>query len=403
MTPGPAGLGGVRAQFPALAAGLCELDNAATTHKPRAVLDALRRHDEEACANVHRATHRRARAATGAYEGARAAVARFLFAEPREVVFTRNATEAVNLVARGWAEPRLHRGDRVVVTALEHHSNLVPWQQVCRRTGAELVVLPCDERGRLPLPGALPARTRLLAATRVSNALGTIVDTTALVPLARAHGAAALLDLAQAAGHLPLDEGSRQADFVVLSAHKMYGPTGLGVLRGHHARLLEMEPVSFGGEMVSSVRPEGAEWQAPPLRFEAGTPPIAQAVGHAAALEFLESIGLPAVRAHEVALLERLLDGLSRVEGVRVAGPATAAERSGAVSLTVPGGDVQVAAAVLDMAGVAVRAGWHCAQPLLERHLACGPTLRASVAVYTDAQDVDRFLAALPEAVAACR
>lgn len=392
-----------RAQFPALAGGRVELDNAATTHKPRAVLDALRRHDEQACANVHRAAHARARAATAAYEGARARVARFLAAEPREVVFTQNATAGINLVARAWAEPRLRAGDRVAVTALEHHSNLVPWQQVCRRTGAELVVLPCDAQGRCPVPRELPARTRLVAATRVSNALGSIVDTLELVENAQRAGAAVLLDLAQAAGHLPLDGGSHDADFVVLSAHKVYGPTGLGVLRGKAARLGEMEPVAYGGEMVSAVRPDGAEWQLPPLRFEAGTPPITQAVGLAAALDFVDGLGLPDIREHELDLLERLLAGLSRVEGVRVAGPPTAAERSGAVSLVIPGGDVQVAAAVLDMAGIAVRAGWHCAQPLLEAHLRCGPTLRASVAAYTSAEDVDRFLAALPEAVAASR
>jgi cysteine desulfurase/selenocysteine lyase len=392
-----------RAQFPALASGPVELDNAATTHKPRAVLDALRAHDEQACANVHRAAHARARAATAAYEGARARVARFLAAEPREVVFTQNATAAINLVARGWAEPRLAPGDCVVVTALEHHSNLVPWQQVCRRTGAELAVLPCDDRGRVAIPRELPPRTRLVAATRVSNALGTLVDTLDLVENARRAGAAVLLDLSQAAAHLPLDGGSHDADFVVFSAHKAYGPTGLGVLRGKAARLLEMEPVTFGGEMVSSVRPEGAEWQLPPLRFEAGTPPIAQAAALAAALDFIDAIGLPDIREHELDLLERLLAGLARVEGVRVAGPPTAAERSGAVALVIPGGDVQVAATVLDLAGVSVRAGWHCAQPLLERHLGCGPTLRASVALYTNAADVERFLDVLPEAVAACR
>ena len=392
-----------RAQFPALASGPVELDNAATTHKPRSVLDAVRRHDEQACANVHRAAHARARAATQAYEEARARVARFLAAEPREVVFTQNATAGINLVARGWAEPRLTPGDRVLVTALEHHGNLVPWQQVCRRTGAELVVLPCDARGRLPLPRELPPRTRLVAATRVSNALGTLVDTQELVENAQRAGAAVLLDLAQAAGHLPLDGGSHDADFVVFSAHKLYGPTGLGVLRGKAARLAEMEPVTFGGEMVSSVRPEGAEWQLPPLRFEAGTPPIAQAAGLAAALDFIDGIGLPNIREHELLLLERLLAGLARVEGVRVVGPPTAAERSGAVSLVIPGGDVQVAATVLDLAGVSVRAGWHCAQPLLERHLGCGPTLRASVAVYTDAADIERFLDVLPEALASCR
>jgi cysteine desulfurase/selenocysteine lyase len=403
VSPDPVALGDVRAQFPALAGGLVELDNAATTHKPLAVLDALRRHDVESNANVHRATHRRARAATEAYEGARAAVARFLAAEPREVVFTRNATEAINLVARGWAQPRLAAGDRVVVTALEHHSNLVPWQQVCRRTGAELVVLPCDARGRVAVPRELPPRSKLVASTRVSNALGTIVDTEALVRLAHASGAAVLLDLAQAAAHLPLDAGSRDADFVVLSAHKLYGPTGIGVLRGRVARLLETEPVNFGGEMVSDVQPDAASWQAPPLRFEAGTPPIAQAAGLAAAVEFVEGVGVATIREHELSLLTRLIEGLARVDGVRVAGPPTAAERSGAVSVVIDGGDVQTAAAVLDMAGIAVRAGWHCAQPLLQRHLACGPTLRASVAVYSSREDVDRFLAALPEAVAASR
>ena len=392
-----------RALFPALADRRVELDNAATTQKPQAVLDALARHDREASGNVHRATHQRARAATEAYEGARAKAARFLGAEPREAVFTRNATEGINLVARGWAEPRLQRGDRVAVTALEHHSNLVPWQQVCARTGAELVVLPCDARGRLPIPDALPPRTKLLASTRVSNALGSLVDTTALVRLAHAHGAAALLDLAQAGGHLPLDDGSRAADFVVLSAHKMYGPTGLGVLRGKAARLEEMQPVSFGGEMVSDVQPDGATWQAPPLRFEPGTPPIAQATGFAAALDVLQGVGVAAAREHELALLRRLLDGLRRVEGVAVAGPERAEERSGAVSLVIEGGDVQAAAAVLDLAGIAVRAGWHCAQPLLQRHLACGPTLRASVALYNSEEDIDRFLAALPEAAAASR
>ncbi|HEX5010591.1 MAG TPA: aminotransferase class V-fold PLP-dependent enzyme, partial [Planctomycetota bacterium] len=305
MTPEEA-----RAQVPALAGGRVELDNAATTQKPLAVLDALRRHDVEATANVHRATHQRARAATEAYEGARAAAARFLGAEPRQVVFTRNATEGINLVARGWAEPRLQRGDRVAVTALEHHSNLVPWQQVCARTGAELIVLPCDARGRLPLPATLPPRTKLVASTRVSNALGTIVDTSALVQLAHAHGAAALLDLAQAAGHLAADEGTRAADFVVLSAHKMYGPTGLGLLRARAERLDELQPVSFGGEMVSDVQPDRATWQAPPLRFEAGTPPIAQAAGFAAALRFLQEVGFERAREHELDLLRRLLDGL---------------------------------------------------------------------------------------------
>jgi len=393
----------VRARFPALAAGgEVALDNAATTHRPQAVLDALVHAYREHNANVHRASHRTARLATEGYEGARRAVARFLGAEPGEVVFTRNATEAINLVARSFAEPRTGRDDVLAVSALEHHSNLLPWQQLCRRTGARLHVLPVDREGLLVEPWTLPPRTRLLALTRVSNALGTIVDTEAAVARAHAAGVPVLLDLCQAVAHLPLDAGSRAADFLAFSAHKAYGPFGLGVLRGRAAHLAAMEPVSFGGEMVASVSQHEARWQAPPLRFEAGTPPVAEAIAFVPALELIEELTLPAIRAHELSLLERLLAGLSRVAHVRVVGPPRAEQRSGAVSLAIDGGDVQVAAGVLDLQGVAVRAGFHCAEPLLAG-LGCGPTLRASVAVYTSAGDIDALLAALPEAVAASR
>jgi cysteine desulfurase/selenocysteine lyase len=391
----------LRRRFPALRDERgAPLDNAATTHRPEAVIDALVAFYAGPNANVHRASHRRAREATELYERARRRVARFLAAEPREVVFTRNATDAVNLAARGWAEPRLAPGDVVVVTALEHHSNLVPWQQVCARTGARLEVLPVDARGRPAVPDALPERTRIVAATRVSNALGTLVDTTALVALAHGSGAAVLLDLAQAAGHLPLDEGSRRADFLAVSAHKMYGPMGLGVLVARGARADELEPVGFGGEMVTSVTADGARFQPPPLRFEAGTPPVAEAHAFTAALDLLDELGLDAIRAHELALLERLLAGLTDVPGVRVVGPADAAGRSGAVALALPAGDPQLAAAVLDASDVAVRAGYHCAEPL-HRALGLGPTLRASVAAYTTYEDVERLLEALPGAVSA--
>ena len=394
----------VRRRFPALAGGAAtaELDNAATTHKPQVVLDALVAFYREHNANVHRAVHRRAREATEAYEGSRRRVARFLGAEAGEVVFTRNATEAINLVARSFVEPRLQTGDRVVVTQLEHHSNLVPWQQVCARTGATLEILPVDGQGRLAIPAALPERTRFVAATRVSNAIGTIVDVEALVALAHRSGAPVLLDVAQSAGHLPLDAGTQQADFVALSAHKLYGPMGLGVLRGRRARLEEMQPMNFGGDMVTTVRSRDAEWQPPPARFESGTPAAAEAAAFAPALALIDELTLPAIRAHELELLERLLEGLRRVEGVRVVGPPAAAERSGAVAFVVEGGDVLVAASVLDMAGVAVRAGLHCAEPLLTA-LGCGPTLRASVAVYTTADEIDRLLDALPGAVSAAR
>ncbi|MHC4846522.1 MAG: aminotransferase class V-fold PLP-dependent enzyme [Planctomycetota bacterium] len=392
---------GLRRRFPALAGDAeAALDNAATTHRPQAVLDALVRFYSEDNANVHRAVHRRARAATEAYESARRRVARFLSAEPGEVVFTRNATGAINLVARSWVEPRVGPGRSIVVTALEHHSNLVPWQQVARRTGAELVVLPVDAQGRLAQPVALPENAAFLAATRVSNALGTIVDTDTLVAAAHAAGVPVLLDVTQAAGHLPLDEGSRAADFLALSAHKMYGPMGLGVLRGRAARLAEMEPVSFGGEMVTHVRARDADWQDPPLRFESGTPPVAEAAAFVAALDLIDEIGLPAIRAHELELLDHALRGLDAIEGVRVVGPRLAAERSGAISMTLSGDDPVLAATVLDLAGVAVRAGFHCAEPLLTG-MGCGPTLRASVAMYTSLSDIDRLLAALPDAISA--
>jgi len=393
----------LRALFPALAEGaLAPLDNAATTHRPQAVLDAANRFYKESNANVHRANHRLGMAATGAYEAARRRVARFLDSEAEEVVFTRNATDAINLVARGWLESRLGADDVVVVTALEHHSNLVPWQQVCRRTGARLAVLQVDEFGRLQEPFEFPERACFLATTRVSNALGTIVDTAALVEQAQSRGMAVLVDATQAAGHLPLDAGSRAADFLALSAHKMYGPMGVGVLRGRAQRLSEMEPVSYGGEMVDGVSQQSANWREPPWRFEAGTPAVAPVVAFPPALDLLDSVGLASVRAHELELLGLLLEGLKGIEGLSVVGPPGAEDRSGAVSMAIPGGDPHVAATLLDLSGVAVRAGWHCAEPLL-RGMGQGPTLRASVALYSSAEDVERLLEALPETVLACR
>ncbi|MFT7461726.1 MAG: cysteine desulfurase/selenocysteine lyase [Pseudohongiellaceae bacterium] len=399
----PFGVSAVRARFPALAGDeLVPLDNAATTHRPQAVLDALQRFYVESNANVHRANHRLGMAATAAYEGSRRRVARFIEAEPDEVVFTRNATDSINLVARGFVEPLVGPGKSVVVSALEHHSNLVPWQQVCRRTGARLAVLECDERGQLREPFEFPADAAFVAATRVSNALGTIVPTDRLVAAAAERGLPVLLDVTQSVQHLPLDEGCRQADFLAFSGHKMYGPMGLGVLVGRRGVLERVEPVVFGGEMVASVDQDGAQWQRVPYRFEAGTPAVAPAAALVPALDLLDELGLDAVRAHERRLLDRLLVGLEEVGGVLVLGPQGSLSRSGSVSMAIPGGDVHLAATVLDMAGVAVRAGWHCAEPLLTR-LGAGPTLRASLALYNTAEDIDRLLAVLPEAVAACR
>jgi len=394
---------GFRARFPALAGPGVELDNAATTHKPQAVLDALLAHYREANANVHRAGHRRARLATEAYEGARGRVARFLGRQREEVVFTRGTTEAVNLVARGYLEPRLRAGDVVVATELEHHGNLVPWQQLCARRGARLHLLPLDEQTRVVLPAALPEGTVFVTATRVSNVTGTIVDTEALLALARAAGVPLLLDLAQSIAHLPHDAATREADFVAFSAHKAYGPTGLGVLAGRRDALAEIAPVSFGGDMVVSVSAQSATFQ-PPLGLEAGTPPIAAAVAFVPALDLLDEAGAAALRAHELALLEQLLAGLGALPGVEVPGPRHAAERSGAVSFHVRGGDGRlldpnVLATLLDLQGVAVRAGFHCAEPLVRK--LGGPLLRASIALYSDESDINALLTALPEAIAA--
>lgn len=392
-----------RERFPALQGGeLVPLDNAATTHRPQAVLDALQRFYVESNANVHRANHRLGMAATAAYEGARRRVARFVAAEPDEIVFTRNATDSINLVARGFVEPLVGPGDAVVVTALEHHSNLVPWQQLCRRTGARLALLDCDERGLLHEPIELPADAAFVAATRVSNALGTIVPTDRLVAAAALRGLPVLLDVTQSVQHLPLDEGSLGADFLAFSAHKMYGPMGIGVLVGRRGVLERVEPVVFGGEMVDSVDQCEARWQRVPYRFEAGTPAAAPAAAFVPALDLLDELGIDALRAHERELLDRLLAGLAGIDGLVVLGPEGSEDRSGSVSLAIPGGDVHLAATVLDMAGVAVRAGWHCAEPLLTR-LGHGPTLRASLALYNTAADIDRLLAVLPEALAACR
>ena len=394
----------LRSRFPALADGShVPLDNAATTHRPQAVLDAIEAFYRESNANVHRANHRLGMAATEAYEGARRRVARFLEARPEEVVFTRNATEAINLVARSFVEPRLERG-----RPRGGHGPRAPQQ-------------PGALAGGLPPDGREPGRARRRRPGPAGRALGAprghaLPGCDSRVQrdrdprrhrrcwcsFAHEQGVPVLLDVSQSVGHLPLDEGSRQADFLALSGHKMYGPMGVGVLRGRSEHLQSMQPVMFGGDMVDRVEQDSASWQEPPVRFEAGTPAVAPVAALPPALDLLDEAGLAAIRAHELALLERLLDGVARVDGVQVVGPPTAAERSGTVSLAVPGGDPHVAATLLDLAGVAVRSGLHCAEPLLRR-LGCGPTIRASLALYTSAEDVDRLLEALPEAVAGSR
>ncbi len=390
-----------RADFPILrqkvhGAPLVYLDNAATTQKPRVVLDAMTRYYEEANANVHRGVHLLSERATKAYEDARLAVARFIGApDPREVIFVRGTTEAVNLVAQTFGRTRVGPGDEVLVTALEHHSNIVPWQMLCREKGARLAVVPIDDAGDLDLDALdrlLGPRTRLLAVTQVSNALGTVNPLDEIVRRAHAKGVPVLVDGAQGIPHRGIDVAASGADFYAFSAHKMYGPTGIGVLWGRRELLEELPPWQGGGDMILSVTFEKTVYNALPYKFEAGTPAIAEAVGLGAAVEYLEQAGLAEVAAHERDLLAYALERLREVPDLRLVG--TPRERSGAISFLV--GDVHPhdVATVLDRHGVAVRAGHHCAQPLMHR-LGVAATVRASVALYSTREDVDALVRAL--------
>jgi cysteine desulfurase / selenocysteine lyase len=390
-----------RADFPILAREvrgkpLVYLDNAATTQKPRAVLDAMTRYYEEANANVHRGVHLLSERATKAYEDARLAVARFVNApDPREVIFVRGTTEGVNLVAQTFGRRRVRPGDEVLVTGMEHHSNIVPWQMLCEAQGARLAVVPVTEAGDLDLDALdrlLGPRTRLLAVTQVSNALGTVNPIREIVSRAHARGVPVLVDGAQGMPHLGFDVVASGADFYAFSAHKMYGPTGIGVLWGRRELLEDMPPWQGGGDMILSVSFEKTVYNALPYKFEAGTPAIAEAVGLAAAVDYLETLGLPAVAAHERALLAYAVERLREIPDLRLVG--TPAERAGVVSFLV--GDVHPhdLATILDRHGVAVRAGHHCAQPLMHR-FGVAATARASVGLYNVREDVDALVRAI--------
>ena len=399
----------IRADFAVLGRRVGEhpldyLDSAATAQRPRAVLDAERAYLERSNAAVHRGAHTLAEEATDAYENARAAVAAFVGREPDEVVWTRNATEGLNVVALAVSDPltlrdpetaqyALRPGDEVVVTEMEHHANLVPWQRACARSGATLRWLPLTDEGRLDLAAAddvIGPRTRVLAFAHASNVLGTINPVTDLVARARAVGALVVLDACQSVPHFPVDLAALDVDLAVFSGHKMLGPTGIGVLAGRREVLAALPPVLTGGSMVELVTMEKATFRAPPQRFEAGTPPISQAVGLQAAVEYLQRLGLDRVGAHEHALTARLLDGIARVPGVRVLGPTTATDRVGAVSVVVDGVHPHDVGEYLDAMGIAVRVGHHCAQPVHRRYGATAST-RASVYVYSTADEVDAF------------
>ncbi|MFI7495520.1 aminotransferase class V-fold PLP-dependent enzyme [Kocuria sp. M4R2S49] len=400
----------LRADFPLLTGTpTVYLDSGATSQKPLAVLDAEREFYLHRNAAVHRGAHALAVEATDAYEEARRVVAGFVGGTERELVWTSNATEAINLLTYSFSNAtagrgaeaagrfRLGPGDEIVTTELEHHANLIPWQELAARTGATLRWIPVDETGALDLDAArqvIGERTRVVAFSHVSNVTGAITDVEALVGLARAAGALSVLDACQSVPHLPVDLPALGVDFAVFSGHKMLGPTGIGALWGRAELLDAMPPFLTGGSMITKVTMEGAQYLPAPTRFEAGTQRVAQAVALAEAVRYLQAIGMERVAAHEHELGQRLAAGLAELEGIRLIGPAPGAERVGLAAVDVEGVHAHDVGQVLDVAGVAVRVGHHCAQPL-HRRLGLTASTRASAYLYNTTEDVDRFLAEL--------
>jgi cysteine desulfurase/selenocysteine lyase len=377
---------------------LVYLDNAATTQKPLSVIEALSRYYSTMNANVHRGIHTLAEEATGAYEGARKAVARFLGARPEEVVFTKNATEAINFVALGWARHRLKRGDAIVLTEMEHHANLVPWILLAREIGLELRYIPIDAEGKLrleTLAKLIDHKVRLVALVHASNVLGTINPVEAVIEEAKKVGAKVLVDAAQSLPHLRVNVRALDCDFLAFSAHKMLGPTGVGVLYGKMDALEETVPVLGGGEMIERVTYDSVTFNQIPLRFEAGTPNIADVVAFLPALAYLEALDSKTSMQHEQNLSQAAIDALERM-GFRVLGPKAPNERVGVVSWTSEFAHPHDTATILDQFGVAVRAGHHCAQPLM-RKLGLAATTRASFYIYNDMDDVEMLIEALKE------
>ena len=405
LSPGPAtnmfDVDRTRAEFPILGQEvngrpLVYLDNGATSQKPRRVIDAIRRYYEFDNANVHRGLHALSERATNAYEGARDTVREFLnAADRREIVFVRGATEGLNLIAQSWARPRLEPGDEIVITTMEHHSNIVPWQLVCRQTGALLRVAPIHDSGELDMEAfsnLVNERTRVVAAAHVSNALGTINPAEKIVETAHAAGAIAVLDGAQAAAHGTVDVRALGCDFYVISSHKCYGPTGMGVLYGRSDRLEEAEPYQGGGDMIRTVSFEESTWNDLPYKFEAGTPNIAGAIGLGAAVAFMTDLGLDAIAAHERDVLEYATDALDEMDGIRIIG--TAREKAGILSFVVEGVHPHDVGTIVDRHGVAIRAGHHCAMPLMRRY-GVPATTRASLALYNTRSDIDALVGSL--------
>ena len=404
MTNGGYDVNRIRADFPILAMQvygkpLVYLDNAASAQKPRAVLDRLEQAYTSEYANVHRGLHYLANAATEAYEGARAKVAAFLNApRPEEIVFTRNATEAINLVAYTFGHARIQAGDEIVLSIMEHHSNIVPWHFLRERQGAVIKWAPVDEDGNFLIDEfekLLTPRTKMVAIAHMSNMLGTVVPVKQVVALAHARGIPVLIDGSQAAVHLDIDVADIDCDFYVFTGHKLYGPTGIGVLYGKHEHLAAMPPFNGGGEMIREVFEDRVTYGEPPHKFEAGTPPIVQAIGLGAAIDYVGSIGKARIHAHEAELSKYAHQRLREINSLRIIGAAR--EKGAIVSFEMKGAHPHDVATIIDRAGVAVRAGTHCAMPLLAR-FGISATCRASFAMYNTKSEIDRLAEALIKA-----
>ena len=394
----------VRRQFPALARmirgkPLAYLDNGASAQRPIAVIDAVDDYERHHHANIHRGVHTLSQEATALYENSRERIARFINARAsREIVFVRGTTEAVNLVAQSWARPTLEPGDEILITHLEHHANIVPWQMVCDQTGARLVIAPIDSRGEVHVEAVtaqMSPRTRLLACAHVSNALGTVLPVRRLIEAAKARGIVTLIDGAQAVSHMPVDVQELACDFYAFSGHKMFAPTGIGVLYGREALLERMPPWQGGGEMILAVTFAKTTYNALPNKFEAGTPNISGGIGLGAAVDFLQGLDRGAAHAHEAALLDRATAALGRIEGVRIVG--TAPDKAGVVSFVVAGVHPHDLGTILDEDGVAIRTGHHCAMPVMD-FFKLPATARASFAFYNTFEEVDRLAAGVERA-----
>ncbi|MGB9152253.1 MAG: cysteine desulfurase [Alphaproteobacteria bacterium] len=390
-----------RKDFPALAQQihnhpLAYLDTGASAQKPRMVIEAMTRFMENDYSNIHRGVHHLSQRATDIYEAVREKVRRFINAEyDDEIVFTHGATESINLVAQTWGRKFLKPGDEIVITALEHHANIVPWQMLREQLGIVLRIIPVTPEGEIRIEdvkAALSPKTKLVAFAHVSNVLGTILPAAEIVALAHAAGALTLIDGCQAVSHMPVDMRALDTDFYVFSGHKLYGPTGIGVLYGKREILAQMPPYQGGGDMITSVTFAETTYKDPPHRFEAGTPPITEVIGLGAAIEYVSTIGMSRIARHEDEILAYATERLSRIKGLRIIG--TSVKKSGIVSFVMESAHPHDIGTILDRHGVAIRAGHHCAQPLME-HLGLGATARASFGLYTTREDIDALVAAL--------